>query len=100
MASNVFGLFGVKQFKPTAPDKGSFPLDYEGECKVAYLKYIVCLSENAHKNSECRENLRPLSSVTSPEFTGIQSPWPSVAQQPLYSPDMASAERPHTLDEV
>ena len=74
MASNVFGLFGVKQFKPTAPDKGSFPLDHEGECKVAYLKYIVCLSENAHKNSECRENLGPLSSVTSPEFTGIQSP--------------------------
>ena len=67
---------------------------------MAYLKYIVCLSENAHKNSECRENLGPLSSVTSPEFTGIQSPGPSVAQQPLYSPDMASAERPHTLAEV
>ena len=52
MASNVFG---AKQFKPTAPDKGSFPLDHEGECKVAYLKYMVCLSENNHKNSECRE---------------------------------------------
>ena len=31
MASNVFG---AKQFKPTAPDKGSFPLDHEGEFKV------------------------------------------------------------------
>ena len=49
MASNVFG---AKQFKPTAPDKGSFPLDHDGECKVAYLKYMVCLSENGNKNSE------------------------------------------------
>ena len=63
MASNVFGLFGVKQFKPTAPDKGSFPLDHEGECKVAYLKYMVCLSENAHKNSKCREHPGPRASV-------------------------------------
>ena len=38
MASNVFG---AKQFKPTAPDKGSFPLDHDGECEVAYLKYMV-----------------------------------------------------------
>ena len=52
MASNVFG---AKQFKPTAPDKGSFPLDHDGECKVAYLKYMVCLSENGNKNSECRQ---------------------------------------------
>ena len=52
MASNVFG---AKQFKPTAPDKGSFPLDHDGECKVAYLKYMVCLSENVNKNSECRQ---------------------------------------------
>ena len=86
MASNVFGLFGVKQFKPTAPDKGSFPLDHEGECKVAYLKYIVCLSENAHKNSECREHLGPLSSVTSPEFTGIQSPGPQWPSSPSTAP--------------
>ena len=52
MASNVFG---AKQFKPTAPDKGSFPLDHDGECKVQYLQYMVCLSENSHKNSECRQ---------------------------------------------
>ena len=34
MASNVFG---AKQFKPTAPDKGSFPLDHFGECKVNWF---------------------------------------------------------------
>ena len=52
MAANVFG---AKQFKPTPPDKGSFPLDHEGECKMSYLKYMVCLSENNHLNSECRQ---------------------------------------------
>ena len=51
MASNVFG---AKQFKPTPPDKGSFPLDHEGECKLKYLKFMICLSERGHKMSECR----------------------------------------------
>ncbi len=31
MAANVFG---AKQFKPVAPDKGSFPLDHEGSSRV------------------------------------------------------------------
>ena len=35
MASNVFG---AKQFKPTAPDKGSFPLDHEGTLVAAAVK--------------------------------------------------------------
>ncbi len=30
MAANVFG---AKQFKPVAPDKGSFPLDHEGSSR-------------------------------------------------------------------
>lgn len=51
MASNVFG---AKQFKPTPPDKGSFPLDHEGECKKFYLSYMVCLAKNEHDNSKCR----------------------------------------------
>ncbi len=51
MASNVFG---AKKFVPTPPDKGSFPLDHEGECKRFYLKYMLCLSKNEHRNSECR----------------------------------------------
>ena len=52
MASNVFG---AKHFKPTAPDKGSFPLDHDGECKEFYLKFMVCLSDNNNSNSACRQ---------------------------------------------
>ena len=51
MASNVFG---AKQFKPTPPDKGSFPLDHDGECKKFYLQFMICLGENEQRNSACR----------------------------------------------
>ncbi len=51
MASNVFG---AKRFVPTPPDKGSFPLDHDGECKEFYLRYMVCLANNEHRNSACR----------------------------------------------
>jgi cytochrome c oxidase assembly protein subunit 19 len=51
MASNVFG---AKQFKGSPPEKGSFPLDHDGECKAPYLRYMVCLSENKSSASVCR----------------------------------------------
>lgn len=46
--------FGQKVFTPKAPDKGSFPLDHEGECKRFMLKYLLCLNENNSDNSVCR----------------------------------------------
>ena len=51
MASNVFG---AKTFKGTPPEKGSFPLDHEGECKKPFLKYMVCLSENKNAAASCK----------------------------------------------
>lgn len=47
-------VFGKKVFRPTPPDKGSFPLDHEGECKAEYLRYMVCLANNDHAASRCR----------------------------------------------
>ena len=44
-----------KSFKPTPPDKGSFPLDHDGECKSFYLKYMVCLHEKKMDASACRQ---------------------------------------------
>lgn len=51
MASNTFGQ---KNFTPTAPAKGSFPLDHEGECKRHMLRYMLCLREKGNLNTECR----------------------------------------------
>ena len=49
-------VFGSKKFNPVAPEKGSFPLDHEGECKRFYLEYMLCLSENQSRNSACRDS--------------------------------------------
>ncbi|XP_069122951.1 uncharacterized protein [Argopecten irradians] len=36
------------------PDKGSFPLDHEGECKNSMMKYMSCLKANKQENDKCR----------------------------------------------
>ncbi|KAL1516875.1 hypothetical protein ABEB36_000713 [Hypothenemus hampei] len=46
--------FNQKLFKPTPPDKGSFPLDHEGLCKTFMVKYMKCLIRENNNNSECR----------------------------------------------
>jgi len=48
-------VFGQKSFKPTPPDKGSFPLDHDGECKRFFLKYMMCLNQSDGDNSQCRQ---------------------------------------------
>lgn len=47
--------FGQKQFIPTPPDKGSFPLDHEGACKKTMVQYMKCLYTNNSNNSLCRD---------------------------------------------
>jgi cytochrome c oxidase assembly protein subunit 19 len=55
MASNVFG---AKMFKGSPPEKGTFPLDHDGECKAPYLRYMVCLSDNKNSASICRQETK------------------------------------------
>lgn len=50
--------FSQKKFIPSAPDKGSFPLDHEGECKTFMLKYMSCLQEHRDNNTLCREEAK------------------------------------------
>ncbi|KAG8191329.1 hypothetical protein JTE90_006077 [Oedothorax gibbosus] len=46
--------FQQKPFFPSPPDKGSFPLDHEGECKKQMLQYLLCMNRKENQNSECR----------------------------------------------
>ncbi|KAH8030395.1 hypothetical protein HPB51_006827 [Rhipicephalus microplus] len=46
--------FGQKVFTPKPPDKGSFPLDHEGECKQGVLKYLLCLKDHDGSAEPCR----------------------------------------------
>ncbi|KAL3051080.1 hypothetical protein OYC64_001372 [Pagothenia borchgrevinki] len=46
--------FGSKSFKPRAPDKGAFPIDHFGECKIFKETFMKCLRDNSFDNSKCR----------------------------------------------
>lgn len=41
--------------KPTPPQRGSFPLDHEGECQPIMKRYLQCIKASKGSNSEaCR----------------------------------------------
>ncbi|KAF9023431.1 hypothetical protein BDZ89DRAFT_1069912 [Hymenopellis radicata] len=42
-------------FKPSPPDRGSFPLDHYGECKDKMMLYMTCLKANSSNSTPCRE---------------------------------------------
>ncbi|TDL28767.1 hypothetical protein BD410DRAFT_243437 [Rickenella mellea] len=41
-------------FKPTPPDRGSFPLDHDGECKAQVMAYMNCLTRHTGDATPCR----------------------------------------------
>ncbi|KAF9212259.1 Cytochrome c oxidase assembly protein cox19 [Podila verticillata] len=41
-------------FSAAPPDRGSFPLDHDGECSTFMKEYLTCLKENANNNGKCR----------------------------------------------
>lgn len=43
-----------KTIRPRPPDKGSFPLDHEGECKDFMKQYMQCLKRSGYDNGLCR----------------------------------------------
>ena len=47
--------FNTKIFRPIPPDKGSFPLDHDGECRLPMVEYLECLHKNDKNSSLCRE---------------------------------------------
>jgi len=49
-----FGTTSNKSVPPRSPDKGSFPLDHDAECKELMSKYKLCLKENQNLTSKCR----------------------------------------------
>ncbi|KAI8378451.1 hypothetical protein BD560DRAFT_390465 [Blakeslea trispora] len=37
------------------PQRGSFPLDHDGDCKQTMLEYVKCLKQNKNNNGLCRQ---------------------------------------------
>ncbi|KAH9887807.1 hypothetical protein F4778DRAFT_756176 [Xylariomycetidae sp. FL2044] len=47
---------GTYAGKPTPPQRGSFPLDHDGECKEVMTKYLSCIKKVKGVNDEqCRD---------------------------------------------
>ncbi|KAH8665748.1 hypothetical protein BGZ60DRAFT_488723 [Tricladium varicosporioides] len=54
---STFGSPGGRQVnsKPTPPERGSFPLDHDGECKDVMMSYLSCIKRVKGTNeAECR----------------------------------------------
>lgn len=47
--------FSQKLLTPIPPEKGSFPLDHEGACKLLMIKYMRCLINNNNEITMCRD---------------------------------------------
>ncbi|KAJ5212564.1 uncharacterized protein N7498_004210 [Penicillium cinerascens] len=46
---------GSVNYKPSPPERGSFPLDHDGECKHIISGYLKCIKSNRGTNDEaCR----------------------------------------------
>ncbi|KAH0838496.1 hypothetical protein J3R83DRAFT_6812 [Lanmaoa asiatica] len=41
-------------FQATPPDRGSFPLDHDGECRDKMMQYMACLKKNSSASTPCR----------------------------------------------
>ncbi|RYN17780.1 hypothetical protein AA0112_g11905 [Alternaria arborescens] len=54
--SNFGGAgLGQKVIRPNPPERGSFPLDHDGECKEIMLSYLRCIKSHRGTNDpECR----------------------------------------------
>ncbi|KAI0846923.1 hypothetical protein F5Y00DRAFT_242870 [Daldinia vernicosa] len=54
-----FGSPGAGPYtgKPTPPQRGSFPLDHDGECKAVMTKYLSCIKKVKGVNDEECRNL-------------------------------------------
>lgn len=54
----LFSFFiggNFRTWTPTPPERGSFPLDHDGECKDYMTKYLTCMKFTENKNApNCR----------------------------------------------
>ncbi|KAF2729792.1 hypothetical protein EJ04DRAFT_515701 [Polyplosphaeria fusca] len=50
---------GQKIYKPSPPERGSFPLDHDAECKHIMMSYLSCIrSHRGTNDNECRNQAK------------------------------------------
>lgn len=48
-------MFQGRAYQPTAPEKGSFPLDHKGQCKGPMKEFLSCLKTTDNQHHKCKE---------------------------------------------
>jgi hypothetical protein len=46
--------FGASRIKVKPPERGIFPLDHDGECKIYMQSYLNCLKTTSHDYYPCK----------------------------------------------
>jgi cytochrome c oxidase assembly protein subunit 19 len=52
------GTTSNKAGTPVPPEKGSFPLDHDAECKTVMKIYLDCLRKYKGSSAECRKETK------------------------------------------
>ena len=51
---SIMNAFGSSSTIAKPPEKGSFPLDHQGECKEAMKKFLTCMKSEHGNHSSCK----------------------------------------------
>jgi cytochrome c oxidase assembly protein subunit 19 len=57
---------------PRPPEKGSFPLDHDGECTAPMQLYLDCMKRAKNDNSVCREESKRYLECRMDRFVAFQ----------------------------
>ncbi|KAL7942378.1 hypothetical protein V8C42DRAFT_347865 [Trichoderma barbatum] len=83
---STFGSPGaLPTTKPTPPQRGSFPLDHDGECKKVMTSYLACMKKVRGVNEdECRNLAKAYLSnlMARDEFKNLGFAEPAPAKAP------------------
>ncbi|EGD81462.1 cytochrome c oxidase assembly protein COX19 [Salpingoeca rosetta] len=84
---------GSKTFQATPPDKGSFPLDHDGECKQSMKVFLECLRKNNNNGRKCRVESKAYLQCRMEKQLMAKEDWAKLgyAQTPDTAPTAASA---------
>ncbi len=52
------GTTSNRRGTPAPPEKGSFPLDHDAECKIATKIYLQCLDKHELQVGNCKQEMR------------------------------------------
>ncbi|KII93719.1 hypothetical protein PLICRDRAFT_101505 [Plicaturopsis crispa FD-325 SS-3] len=85
-------------FSVAPPDRGSFPLDHDGECKSQMMLYLDCLRKNSSTSTACRVLSKEYLNCRMNNGLMDKDDWKNLGLANLDAKDTSAATTPHTGD--